>query len=977
MATPGLRVDQVADAITQVAGVALSILQASPSTTRTTTSSSYADIDSNFEVTISVPITGTYLVMLKSGGLYDAASGGCEARFRILVDGYAATTDDKRWEGSIPSASVRENWSCQETVSLTAGSRTFKIQWKRQSGGGTVALDTTSHFNLQAILISGSGAGGVLVDSDIQTGSTVDYTGASFQNLKRVTAGADLEVSVTTFAGEKVYVIFDGDAHNPSGTDNWADIKIVMDGTTTIAGNRRKFIGASHDQDISLAGWTAALTAGTHSFKIQIYINGGLTIRTATDSNRPFTLSVLRFRGGLNRPDTARPRMSYNAVGKIDVMAVSNMGNEVRQTLSDGKQRTFGGTLTFDFANGVAENGLDTGSEASSTWYYLYLVPKSSNDTQLVLRASVTNPATGPTGYTIWKYIGAFRNDGSSNIIKFSQIGSKTIIEQQTVFSAAPTTGASEAAPGTLVSLADYVPATASRAYIDYYLAAASGDHWVAQLRDNSANQVISGGELQAYRGASAELSYDFPLPVSTKSIYRRVFRNSGSGSNADWHILWCNGWIDGSLDELGNPGGLGATGSAGGDLTGTYPSPTVAKIYNNAVTSSAPSLSGTAYVWDGSAYNLSSRAWALGTTDGYGFKLANTTSATSGNQQYSPSIHMQGQGYATSPASSFPVTFRLRTIPVQSTTLPTGDLELSYAVSGVAYDNVWTFKTSGILQSIRNWSGCTATTTDGFIIDNTTAANGSNDQYSPSFRLSGKVWNTTTTTSQDASYKMYVETFRGSNTTRQAVFNLTYSINGGAYTNHTRFANLDEELNQRTVLWLGYGATATPIIQSVGSFGIGTGDSSSAIGLDLRNQSAATVGTMQYSPLIRLGGNGWSTTSSVSRTAHCVIQNRPISGSTNPSAELNVEFNINGAGNVNAAKITSGGVVSAATSIRARGDDGAGEASSTSITNATASAGSTAATMINVPTAALSGTQATWLKVYIGTTVTYIPCWQ
>jgi len=67
-------------------------------------------------------------------------------------------------------------------------------------------------------------------------------------------------------------------------------------------------------------------------------------------------------------------------------------------------------------ASGV--NGLDAGSEAANTWYYLWLIKQTASPFTVagLLSASSTAP-TMPAGYTHSRLIGAVRNDGSSNFI--------------------------------------------------------------------------------------------------------------------------------------------------------------------------------------------------------------------------------------------------------------------------------------------------------------------------------------------------------------------------------------------------------------------------------------------------------------------------------------------------------------------------------------------------------------------------------
>lgn len=83
--------------------------------------------------------------------------------------------------------------------------------------------------------------------------------------------------------------------------------------------------------------------------------------------------------------------------------------------------------LTGDVTVSLASSGtagLDTGTEAANTWYYFYLIRKSSDGTCSVV-ASVTNEAvsgsiTYPSGYDQKRQLPfSVRNDGSSNIIPF------------------------------------------------------------------------------------------------------------------------------------------------------------------------------------------------------------------------------------------------------------------------------------------------------------------------------------------------------------------------------------------------------------------------------------------------------------------------------------------------------------------------------------------------------------------------------
>ena len=66
-------------------------------------------------------------------------------------------------------------------------------------------------------------------------------------------------------------------------------------------------------------------------------------------------------------------------------------------------------------------NGLDTGSEANSTWYYYYVIYNGSTVGGL-FSASYSSP-TMPSGYTYKKYIGAIYNQSGGDLVELYQKG--------------------------------------------------------------------------------------------------------------------------------------------------------------------------------------------------------------------------------------------------------------------------------------------------------------------------------------------------------------------------------------------------------------------------------------------------------------------------------------------------------------------------------------------------------------------------
>ncbi len=83
----------------------------------------------------------------------------------------------------------------------------------------------------------------------------------------------------------------------------------------------------------------------------------------------------------------------------------------------------------------------------------------------------------------------------------------------------------------------------------------------------------------------------------------------------------------------------------------------------------------------------------------------------------------------------------------------------------------------------------------------------------------------------------------------------------------------------------------------------------SSTDGVILTNSTVAAAGAQQYSPRLRLTGQGWKTTATAaSQTVDWMLQTVPVQGATNPTSYLDFEDQINGGGyGTNLALFSSG----------------------------------------------------------------------
>lgn len=97
------------------------------------------------------------------------------------------------------------------------------------------------------------------------------------------------------------------------------------------------------------------------------------------------------------------------------------------------------------------------------------------------------------------------------------------------------------------------------------------------------------------------------------------------------------------------------------------------------------------------------------------GWMLQNATVASTGNQQFSPRLILEGQGWkTTATAASEPVDAYFENVPVQGTTIPTGTIFLRSLINGANAENIWSFSYNG-----------TAGGTGNFIYTGTTLFNG------------------------------------------------------------------------------------------------------------------------------------------------------------------------------------------------------------------------------------------------------------
>ena len=174
-------------------------------------------------------------------------------------------------------------------------------------------------------------------------------------------------------------------------------------------------------------------------------------------------------------------------------------------------------------------NGLDTGSEASSTWYYIWAIAKSDGTNAGLFSTSYTSP-TMPSGYAYKRLLGAVYNDSSANFRKFTQSGPTVLYTAyQLVLS-----GGTSSSLAALSILGTYLPPCACSSLLILEVYGVNIGVTTATLSIDNANG-IGFARLASAPGAATYGQYACTIPYHSPTYY--------SVSNSGQANVYCVGW--------------------------------------------------------------------------------------------------------------------------------------------------------------------------------------------------------------------------------------------------------------------------------------------------------------------------------------------------------------------------------------------------------------------------------------------------
>lgn len=189
-------------------------------------------------------------------------------------------------------------------------------------------------------------------------------------------------------------------------------------------------------------------------------------------------------------------------------------------------------------------NGLDTGSVANSTWYYLYVIYNPSTGTVAGLASTSATSPTLPSGYTAYSRFGANVTDGSALFYRIIQKGNRV---QYVVTAGTNTASARSMATGTAgsvitptwsaLSVSSYVPTTARSIIITVV----GGNTSSTLVAPNNAYGALSSGTNPPPVIVTAATN---TFPRSTVDMIlesTNIYWASDVGNGA----VLCAGWVD------------------------------------------------------------------------------------------------------------------------------------------------------------------------------------------------------------------------------------------------------------------------------------------------------------------------------------------------------------------------------------------------------------------------------------------------
>jgi hypothetical protein len=184
------------------------------------------------------------------------------------------------------------------------------------------------------------------------------------------------------------------------------------------------------------------------------------------------------------------------------------------------------------WAVGTGTGGLDTGTVAANTWYYVWSIKRTDTGVVDALFSTSSSSPTMPTNYTVKRRIGAVLTNSSANILGFQQEGDEFLWDDPPL-----TLNGSGNSSGTNLTMD--VPALTVTAIFNI-MYAGDASYWSTPAVNNEAAS-ITAAPLASQRGATTGNMATGPLKVRTNSSGQVRHREDGTSTLRVATL----GWID------------------------------------------------------------------------------------------------------------------------------------------------------------------------------------------------------------------------------------------------------------------------------------------------------------------------------------------------------------------------------------------------------------------------------------------------
>lgn len=237
------------------------------------------------------------------------------------------------------------------------------------------------------------------------------------------------------------------------------------------------------------------------------------------------------------RTDATTPNTKLNIAADELVLKDGNGNAFVAKSVS----------VTIDFGT-VGANGLDSGTQVLSTWYYGWVIAKADGTVAGLGSTSATAP-TMPTGYIFKALVTSARSDASVHFIKYRQFGNEVWFE-----AAQSALSGGAATIETAISLSSFVPPIATGIQLQdlftmtgdvngnvvftlRYRVVTGSDHYIADRgvaqNGSASNTGIIRGEPMYFPNVSQQVFYIIAFTVGSApslAVYVRGFKLPGGG---------------------------------------------------------------------------------------------------------------------------------------------------------------------------------------------------------------------------------------------------------------------------------------------------------------------------------------------------------------------------------------------------------------------------------------------------------------